>query len=85
MINIQNINDNECFKWCSVRYLNPADCILARVTIADKDFSKRIDFKDIKFPERIPLALVLLVMKVKKIIQSIYLKNSVKTNILIYY
>ena len=22
-INIQNINDNECFKWSIVRYLNP--------------------------------------------------------------
>ena len=85
MINIQNINHNECFKRCSVRYLNPADCNSARITIADKDFSKRLDFKDIKFPERIPLALVFLVMKVKKIFQSVYLKNSVKTNILIYY
>ena len=23
MINIQNINDNECFKWRLVRYLHP--------------------------------------------------------------
>ena len=23
LINIQNINDNECFKWCLVRYLHP--------------------------------------------------------------
>ena len=24
--NIQNIDDNECFKWCLVRYLNLVDC-----------------------------------------------------------
>ena len=24
-INIQSINDNECFKWCVVRYLHLAD------------------------------------------------------------
>ena len=25
LINIQNVGDNECFKWSIVRYLNPAD------------------------------------------------------------
>ena len=25
LINIQTTNDNECFKWCFLRYLNPAD------------------------------------------------------------
>ena len=25
MINVQNIDDNECFKLCLVRYLNPVD------------------------------------------------------------
>ena len=25
LINIQNIDDNECFKWYLIRYLNPAD------------------------------------------------------------
>ena len=53
LINIQNTDDNECFKWCLVRYLNPADHHLARITKADKDFAKRLDFKDIKFPVKI--------------------------------
>ena len=22
-VNTQNINDNECFKWCAIRYLHP--------------------------------------------------------------
>ena len=48
MINVQNIDDNTCFKWCLVRYLNPAGHHSARITKADKDFAKSLDFKDIK-------------------------------------
>ena len=50
LINIQNIDDNEWFKWCLVIYLNPADCIPASITKVDKDFAKNLNFKDIKFP-----------------------------------
>ena len=50
MINAQSTDDNKCFKWCFVRYLDLADCNPARITKVDKDFAKRIDFKDIKFP-----------------------------------
>ena len=50
LINIQNTDDNKCFKWCLVRYLNPADHNPRRNTKADRDFAKRLDFKDIKFP-----------------------------------
>ena len=53
MINIQNIDDNECFKWCLVRYLNLADCKSARITQADKDLVKKLDFKDIKLPVKV--------------------------------
>ena len=38
MINIHNIDDNECGKWCLVRYLYLADHNLKRITKADKDF-----------------------------------------------
>ena len=48
MINIQNIDDNEYFQWSIVGYLNPSDRNLARITKADKEFTKKIDFKDIK-------------------------------------
>ena len=41
LINIQNIDDNQCFKRCLVRYLNPADRNPARITKADKDFAKK--------------------------------------------
>ena len=53
MINIQNIDDNECFKWSIVRYLNLSDHNPRRITKADKDFAKKLDFKDIKFPVKI--------------------------------
>ena len=52
LINIQNTDDNECFKRCLVRHLNPADHNPRRITKADKDFAKRLDFKDMKFPEK---------------------------------
>ena len=96
LINIQNIDDNECFKWSRVRYLNHANHHIAKIKKADKDFTKKIDFKDIKFEvkirdthkigkKRIPSALVFSAMKIKKNIQSMYHKNAVKKNMLIYY
>ena len=76
MINIHNIDGSECFKWYLVRYLNPADHHPARITKADKDFAKKLDFKDIKFPVKVkdihkieetnPSPLVFLIMKIKK-------------------
>ena len=39
---------NACFKWFLVRYLNPANHHLERITNAEKD--KKIDLKDMKFP-----------------------------------
>ena len=33
--------------------LNPADCNPGRITKSDKDFAKRLDFKDMKFPVKI--------------------------------
>ena len=45
MINIQNIDDHECFKWSIVRYLNPANHNLVRITKVDKDFAKKLDIR----------------------------------------
>ena len=52
-MNIQNIDDNECFKWCLVKYLHPADHHPSRITKADKNVAKELDFKDKKFPVKI--------------------------------
>ena len=96
MINIQNIDGNECFKWSIVKYLNPADRNPARITKADKEFTQKLDFKNIKFPvkirdihkiekKKIPSALAFLVMKIRKNIQFMYQKNVVKKYMLTYY
>ena len=45
LINIQNNDDNECFKWSIVRYLN--------LPKSDEEFAKNLDFKDKKFPLKI--------------------------------
>ena len=81
---------------CLVRYLNPADCNPAIITKADKDFTKKIDFKHMKFPVKVrdihkiekkkknPSALMFLDIKIKKNIQSMYQKNVVKKNMSTY-
>ena len=52
-MSIQNIDDNECFKWCLVKYLHPADHHAARIIKAEKTFVKELDLNDIKFPVKI--------------------------------
>ena len=52
LINNQNIDDNECFKWCLVRYLHPVNHYPARIRKV-KGFAREFDFKDIKFPVKI--------------------------------
>ena len=53
MINVQNTDDNEGFKWCLVRYFNSEDHNPRRITKVDKNFAKKLDFKDIKLPVKI--------------------------------
>ena len=53
MTSIQNIDDNECFKWCLVKYLHPADHHAERIIKAEKTFAKELDLNDIKFPVKI--------------------------------
>ena len=53
LINIQNIDDNERFKWCLVRYLNSADHNPRRISKSNKKFEKRLDLKEMKFPVKI--------------------------------
>ena len=47
LINIQNIDVNECFKWCLVRSLNPADSNPEKITKTDKKFAEKLDFENI--------------------------------------
>ena len=48
LINIQNSNNNECFKWHFIRYLHSADHISGRIRKVANDFTKNLDFKEIK-------------------------------------
>ena len=47
-INIQNIDDNECFKRRLIKYLHPVDLNERRITKADQLFGGELDFKYIK-------------------------------------
>ena len=53
LINIQNIDDNECFKWTRLRYLNPADNNLRRITKVNKKFIKILSLKEQNFQEKL--------------------------------
>lgn len=51
LINIQNQNvDDECFRWCLIRYLNPVDRNPARIERVNKKSDKQLDLKEIEFP-----------------------------------
>ena len=52
-MNIQNTDNNKCFKWCLLRYLHPLDKNPAKITKIGKKLTRRLDFKDIKFPVKI--------------------------------
>ena len=80
LINIQNINDNDCFKRWFVRYLHPTDDTPRRIKKIDKLYGSKLDFKDTKLPVKVrdirkikrknSIGLVFLVMKIGKSIQS---------------
>ena len=49
VINMQN-EDNQCFKWCVARALNPVEKNPNRITQELRDQSKRLDWSGLKFP-----------------------------------
>ena len=48
LINLKN-NDNECFRWCHIRHLNPQDKYPHRIKKSDKEYIDRLDYSDIEF------------------------------------
>ena len=72
LISIPNFDDNECFKWCVVTYLHPADHHLAINRKIPNLFGDELDFKDIKFPVKI------------KDISKIYENNFIGTDVFDY-
>ena len=49
LINLQN-EDNECFRWCHIRYLNPQEKDPQRIKRTDKTFICQLDYSSIEFP-----------------------------------
>ena len=49
LINIKN-EDNECFRWCHIRHLNPQDNNPQRIKKADKVYVDQLNYNGIKFP-----------------------------------
>ena len=49
LINIKN-EDNRCFLWCHNRYLNPLKVHPERITKADRETVKRLDYTGVTFP-----------------------------------
>ena len=49
LINMKN-KDNECFRWCHIRHLNPQGKDPQRIKKTDKIFISQLDYSSIKFP-----------------------------------
>ena len=42
--------DNECFRWCHIRHLNPQDKNPQRIKKSDKEYVKNLDYSGIETP-----------------------------------
>ena len=49
LINIKN-KDNECFRWCHIRHLNPQNKDPQRIKTSDKEYINKLDYSGIEFP-----------------------------------
>ena len=52
LINMKN-EDNEGFRWCHIRHLNPQDKYPQRMKKSDKQYIKSLDYTEIEFPVKI--------------------------------
>ena len=49
LINMKN-EDNECFRWCHIRHLNPQEKYPQRIKKTDKQYVEKLDYSNIDFP-----------------------------------
>ena len=42
--------DNECFRWCHIRHLNPQKKNPQRIKQVDKEYIKNLNYSGIEFP-----------------------------------
>ena len=47
---IMKNEDNECFRWCHIRHLNPQDKNPQRIKKSDKEHIDKLDYSGIEFP-----------------------------------
>ena len=50
LINPKTLDDNECFRWCHNRKLNPQKVHPERIKLSDKEFVKKLDYSGVTFP-----------------------------------
>ena len=71
LVNLKN-KDNECFRWCHIRHLNPQDKDPQRIIKSDKEYIDKLDYSGITFPITI------------KQIDRIKKKNNIRINVFSY-
>ena len=49
LVNLKN-EDNECFRWCHIRYLNPQEKNPQRIIKSDKRMVDQLNYEGIEFP-----------------------------------
>ena len=71
LINLKN-KDNECFRWCHIRHLNPQEKYPQRIKKSDKEYIDKLDYSGIEFPITI------------KQFNKIEKKNNIRINVFSY-
>ena len=49
LINMKN-EDNECFRWCHIRHINPQEKYPQRTKKVDKPYIEKLDYSGVEFP-----------------------------------
>ena len=73
LINMKN-EDDECFRWCHIRHLNPQDKTPHPIKKSDKEYVDKLDYYGIEFP----------VTTDKKKYEKIEKKNEININVFVY-
>lgn len=53
LINLTNKNDDECFRLCHVRHLNPQKKHNEIIKKCDREFAKKLDYTGVTFPVQV--------------------------------
>lgn len=88
LINMKNY-DNQCFRWCHIRHLNPQEKYPQRIKKVDKAYVENLDYSGIEFPVEVKqynkiekqnsIRKMFFLMKTKNHFQFMCQKKSMKT------